>query len=100
MQKIVIVQQNGAGELKAHGIKRFGKDRFDVKVIDIRTDLPEMIDDGFEYLPEKIDADLVLNFLKHPDLSEDLTTLCEKQKIPVISSGKKIAQEAAICPPT
>ncbi len=100
MQKIVIVQQNGAGERKAQGIERLRKDKFDVKVIDIQTDLPEMIDDGFEYLPKEIDADLVLNFLKHPDLSEDLASLCKEKNIPIVSSGKKIAIEDAICPPT
>jgi hypothetical protein len=100
MQKIVIVQQNGSGERKAQGITRLGKDRFDVKVIDIQSDLPELIDDGSEYLPDTIDADLVLNFLKHPDLSEDLAALCSKLNIPIVSSGKKIALEEAICPPT
>ena len=100
MQKILIIQQNGAGERKASGIKRFGKDKFVVKIFDVQTDLPEIIDDGFEYLPDKIDADLVLDFLKHPDLSEDLAVLCDKQNIPVISSGKKIIHENAVCPPT
>ena len=89
MQKVLIIQQNGAGERKAHGIKRFGKDKFEVEVIDIETDLPPIIDDGFEYLPDKIDADIVLDFLKHPDLSEDLADLCGKQDIPVVISGKK-----------
>ena len=100
MQNILIIQQNDAGERKAHGIKRFGKDRFNVEVIDIETDLPTIIDDGFEYLPEKIDADLVLDFLKHPDLSEDLAVLCEKQEVPVVITGKKITKGNAICPPT
>lgn len=100
MQKILIIQQNGAGERKASGIKKLGKDKFDVKVIDIESDLSELIDDGSEYLPDRIDADLVLNFLKHPDLSEDLAALCEKHNIPMVSSGKKIAREQAICPPT
>ena len=100
MQNVLIIQQNGAGERKAHGIKRFGKDRFNVEVIDIETDLPTIIDDGFEYLPEKIDADLVLDFLKHPDLSEDLAVLCEKQEVPVVITGKKITKGNAICPPT
>ena len=100
MQNILIIQQNGAGERKAHGIERFGKDRFNVEVIDIETDLPTIIDDGFEYLPEKIDADLVLDFLKHPDLSEDLAVLCGKQEIPVVITGKKITKGNAICPPT
>jgi hypothetical protein len=100
MQKILIIQQNGAGEKKAQGIKRFGKDRFEVEIIDIDTDLPAVIDDGFEYLPDTIDADVVLDFLKHPDLSEDLADLCGKQDIPVVSTGKKINKPNAVCPPT
>ena len=100
MQKIVIFQQNGAGQRKAGGIKRFGKDKFDVEVIDIETDLPPVLDDGFEYLPDKIDADLVLDFLKHPDLAEDLASLCEKSGVPMVSSGKKITKSGVVCPPT
>ena len=100
MQKVLIIQQNGAGERKADGINRFGKDRFEVKIIDIETDLPAIIDDGFGYLPDKIDADIVLDFLKHPDLSEDLADLCGQQDIPVVITGKKISKPNAICPPT
>ncbi len=100
MQKILIIEQNKAGMRKAAGIKRFGKDRFSVKVIDIESDLPPIIDDGFEYLPEDIDADVVLDFLKHPDLSEDLADLCKEKGVPVIMSGKKITRENAVCPPT
>lgn len=100
MQRILIIQQNGAGDRKAQGIKRFGENRFDVEIVDVETDLPSIIDDGFEYLPEKIDADIVLDFLKHPDLSEDLALLCEKQNVPVVISGKKITRGNAICPQT
>ncbi len=100
MQKVLIVQQNKAGERKAEGIKRFGKDRFAIEIIDIETNLPTIIDDGFEYLPEKIDADIVLDFLKHPDLSEDLAVLCERQEVSVVITGKKVTKGNAICPPT
>ena len=34
-------------------------------------------------------ADLVLDFLKHPDLSNDLIAMCGERKIPVVASGKK-----------
>ncbi len=100
MQKILIIQQNGAGERKAEGIKRFGKDKFSIEIIDIENNLPPIIDDGFEYLPDKIEADVVLDFLKHPDLAEDLVDLCGRQDIPVISSGKKITKPNAVCPQT
>ncbi len=43
---------------------------------------------------------LVLDYLKHPDLSQDLAALCRKKGIPVIASGKKIKGEGAYCPKT
>jgi hypothetical protein len=41
-----------------------------------------------------------MDFLKHRDLSEDLSILCDKLNIPVIASGKKLTRGKAICPPT
>ena len=41
-----------------------------------------------------------LDFLKHRDLSDDLSTLCKKLNIPLIASGKKITTGEAVCPPT
>ncbi len=69
-------------------------------VFDIDDALPPVIDDSSEYLPDAIDADLVLDFLKHRDLSDDLSLLCQKLNIPVIASGRKITTGEAICPPT
>ncbi|OQY50823.1 MAG: hypothetical protein B6230_05725 [Desulfobacteraceae bacterium 4572_89] len=100
MQKIIVFQQNGSGKSKVEGINKYGDRKFTIKIIDIEEDLPEFIDDSSPYLPEAIDADLVLDFLKHEDLSEDLSLLCEKLDIPMIASGKKITSGRAICPPT
>jgi thymidylate synthase len=66
---------------------------------DIEADLPTVLDDTSAYLPQAIEADLVLDYLRHHDLSEDLSRLCEKLKIPMVSSGKKIRCGSAICPP-
>ena len=49
-------------------------------------------------LPTHIDADLVLDYLQHPDLSEDLAVLCARQSIPMIAPGRKIRY--AVTPPT
>jgi hypothetical protein len=100
MQTIIVFQQNGSGKSKIDGINRFGNKKFIVKTLDIDGDLPVFIDDSSPYLPETIEADLVLDYLKHQDLSEDLSLLCEKLNIPLIASGKKIIPGRAICPPT
>lgn len=100
MQKIVVFQQNGSGRTKIEGINRFGKNRFSVETYDIDEPLPPVIDDASSYLPKTIDADIVLDYLTHRDLSEDLSLLCEKLNIPVIASGRKITAGKVLCPRT
>ncbi len=100
MQKILVFQQNGSGNSKVEGINQFGNKRFVVETYDIDEPLPVFIDDSSKYLPDTIDADIVLDFLKHRDLSDDLSLLCNKLDIPVIASGKKITTGEAVCPPT
>jgi len=100
MQTIVVFQQNGSGKSKIEGINQFGDKNFIVNIINIAGDLPALIDDSSDYLPETIEADLVLDYLKHQDLSDDLSLLCEKLNIPMIASGKKITTGKAICPRT
>ena len=100
MQTIIVFQQNGSGKSKIEGINQFGDKKFIVKTMDIDGDLPPFIDDARDYLPETIEADLVLDFLKHQDLSHELSLLCEQLNIPLIASGKKITAGRAVCPPT
>ena len=99
-QRIVVFQQNGSGERKIAGVRRFGSSAIELEVISLDHDLPDIIDDSSAFLPEKLDADLVLDFLKHQDLSQDLAELCARHNIPVIASGKKIASKWASKPPT
>lgn len=99
-QKIVVFQQHGSGEKKIKGIREYAGDSIELAVISIDEPLPSVIEDGTEFLPEKLDADLVLDFLKHPDLSQDLVAICHRQRIPVISSGKKIPSKWVLTPPT
>lgn len=100
MQTIMVFQQNGSGKSKIEGINTFGEKQFIVKIFDIDDPLPPVIDDTSPYLPDTIDADIVLDFLKHRDLSDDLSVLCKRLDIPLIASGKKITTGEAICPPT
>jgi len=99
-QKIVIFQQNGVGKTKAEGIQTYGQDLFTVETVEIDIPLPPVIDDTREYLPERIDADLVLDFLAHPDLSMDLGALCTRLGIPVVASGKKSRDGLVVAPHT
>ena len=98
--KYVVFQQNKSGESKIEGIRKFGEDRFDLQMISIDMPLPPVIDDAREFLPADIDADLVLDFLQHPDLSYDLGQLCSQKGIPVVASGKKVKIEGVATPPT
>ncbi len=97
-QTILVCQQNGSGEAKIAGIRKYGGRLFKIKTHDIDTPLPELIDDTTPYLPARLEADLILDFLKHPDLSTDLARMAHRQGIPVVASGKKILQ--ALTPPT
>lgn len=99
MQTIAVFQQNGSGQSKIEGINRFGEKRFRIKLYNIDETLPPILDDTSDYLPDTIEADLVLDYLSHRDLSEDLSLLCEKLDIPMVASGKKITSGKAVCPP-
>ena len=98
--KIIVFQQNRRGESKIAGIQKYGGDQFQMEIISIENDLPPVIDDARQYLPKKIVADLVLDFLQHPDLSYDLAEICSQKEIPLVASGKKHHPSHVITPPT
>jgi hypothetical protein len=91
MYKIVVFEENGSGEKKIQGITQHGKGLENIERYNIEKALPELVDDPEEYIPEDFTADIVLDFLKHPDLSSHLAQVCKKKNIPVIASGKKHA---------
>lgn len=99
-QLILVFQQNGSGEFKIQGIRNFGGGLFQLEVISIDTPLPPIVDDPEEYLPEEFEGDLVLDFLRHPDLSHELAKRCARRSIPIIASGKKLEIPEAVTPPT
>jgi hypothetical protein len=97
-QRILVFQQNRSGESKVEGIRRYGGGRFILQILSIDDPLPAMIDDSAPYLPGEIKADLVLDFLKHPDLSMDLNLLCANRQVPVIASGKRVRMQGVFTP--
>jgi thymidylate synthase len=99
-QSILVFQQNGSAESKIQGIRRFGEDLIALDVLSIDEPLPPIIDDALEYLPTQITANLVLDFLKHPDISQDLAALCIRKNIPIVASGKKHRIKGAFTPLT
>ncbi len=100
IQKILVFQQNGSGDKKIEGVRRYGNNCFSFEIVSIDAHLPTVIDDTKEYIPRDIEADLVLDYLKHPDLSYDLAVVCRDRKIPVVASGKKFRVKGAFTPPT
>lgn len=100
MQRVTVFQQNGSGERKIEAVRQHGSDIITLDIVSIDDTLPDIIDDSRSYLPATIDADLVLDFLVHEDLSLDLAKLCAAQNIPVVASGKKIINKWVITPPT
>jgi hypothetical protein len=100
IQRILVFQQNGSGEKKIEGIRRYGDGLFEIDIVSINASLPPIIDDADELIPQDIRTDLVLDYLKHPDLSFDLSMACQSKKIPVVASGKKLRVKGTLTPPT
>jgi len=98
-QNILVFQQNGSGIKKIEGVRQYGNNCFSLEIISIDAYLPTVIDDTKKYIPRNIEADLVLDYLKHPDLSYDLAVVCRDKKIPVVASGKKFRVKGAFTPP-
>lgn len=97
-QKIVVFQQNGGGENKIKGIREHGRNAIALDIISIDDSLPPVIDDTSTFIQAPGDADLVLDFLKHPDLSHDLAVQCVNKGIPVVASGKKLKIKGVLTP--
>lgn len=99
-QKILVFQQRGSGEPKIAGVRKYGHGLYAIEIVHIDEPLPPVLDDTQPYLPTVISADLVLDYLRHPDLSEDLARRCAALKIPVVASGKKVKVSGVYTPPT
>ena len=98
-QKILVFQQIASGEKKIAGIEQFGSKELSLQTFSINCPLPPLLDDTSPFLPDHLDADLILDFLTHPDLSYDLATLCKNHMIPLVATGKKTVLDSVISPP-
>jgi len=87
--KIVVFQQQGSGEKKITGVLDYGKEIEISRIISIDQHLPDFIEDPDEFIDDDFSGDLVLNYLKHPDLVEQLIKICKEKGIAVVSPGKK-----------
>ncbi len=97
-QKITVFQQNRDGENKIRGIREYGRDAIVLDVISIDDPLPPVIDDTTPFITGPGDTDLVLDFLKHPDLSSDLAVQCVEKGTPIVASGKKVRIKGVFTP--
>ncbi len=87
--EIIVFQEHDSGIHKIEGVQNFGEGISITKIISIDDCLPEFIDEPGDYFSNDFAADLVLNYLKHPDLVHYLISLCTERGIPVVSAGKK-----------
>ncbi len=95
-QQVVVFEEDGSGDYKIAGIQVYGKNISICRVFNIKGPLPVLIDEPEEYISSNFQGELVLDFLRHPDLSQYLVELCRQKNIPVIASGQHIP--GAICP--
>lgn len=87
--EIIVFQERGSGEHKVEGVHKYCKTITITEIVSIDTFLPDFIENPADYIQEDFNADLILNYLKHPDLVDYLVALCETKGIPVVSPGKK-----------
>jgi hypothetical protein len=105
VQRIVVFQQQGSGEEKIRAVREHGQDLEIAAVVDIDDPLPAVLDEPEAILPDPdtlaaLAPDLVLDHLRHPDLTHALALLCREAGLPVIASGRRVPVEGLIAPPT
>jgi len=98
-ERILVLEQNKSGQSKIQGILERAAADFSISRFDITASLPPILDETAAYLPTALEADLVLDYLKHPDLSLDVSKACSAKGIPVVASGRKMLQDWAWTPP-
>lgn len=86
---ILVFQERGSGEHKIEGVQRYGDGLTIGKIISIDMALPDFIEEPEDFIEDGFQCDLVLNFLRHPDLVQYLMRLCEEKGIIIVSPGKK-----------
>lgn len=87
--RISVIQEGDSGAQKISGIEAYGHHLEIVEIITVPSGLPPLVDAPEVYVPEHLAGELVLSFIKHPDLLDHLAAICERQQIPLIASGRK-----------
>jgi hypothetical protein len=87
--RIAVFEYRHSGHKKIEGIRRYGRNIEITSVINIEEPLPDFIDEPEDYLDDDFEADLVLCFIKHPDLADYLAEICQRKGIPIVASGTK-----------
>lgn len=85
---IIVFQQKGSAEKKLEGIYKYGSQLNIKQIFSIDRDFSEVVEYPEKFVESNFSCELVLNFLKHPDLSDYLVNLCEEKSIPVVTNGK------------
>jgi thymidylate synthase len=99
-QKIWAFLQDERGAGKISAIRSQAGSRIDLEIFTIEQALPPVVDDASDWLPGRIEADLVLAHLKHPDLTHALADLCRRDGVPMIAPGQKGALSGVLTPRT
>lgn len=88
--RLVIFQQGGNADFKVGGIEVYGNGIEIQTVHDLPASLPEVIDEPDEYVCLIEPCDLVLTFVKQPDIAAHIVSLANAKGIPVIAPGQHI----------
>ncbi len=86
--KIAVFQVGNKGEHKIEGIRKYGRG-IELEVFTVPEPLPQIIDEPEDYIYEDFEADLILDYLYHGDLTDYLIEIANKKNIPIVASGRK-----------
>ncbi len=99
VEKIAVFQERGSGEKKIAGITEYAPGCFELEVFSLDDPLPPLLDEPGDLLPVGLEADLVLGFLRHPDLVDELFQRCRAAAIPLVASSCKYPPTELIATP-
>ncbi|MEZ0328462.1 MAG: DUF166 family (seleno)protein DfsP [Dissulfuribacterales bacterium] len=88
--KIIVFQQGGNADFKIGGIEAYGEGIEIAAVHDLPASLPDFIENPEEYVSDIEPCDLVLNFVKQPDITVHIVNTANKKAIPIIAPGRHI----------
>ncbi|WP_163298569.1 DUF166 family (seleno)protein DfsP [Dissulfurirhabdus thermomarina] len=92
--RVAVFQEGGSGARKVAGIRAHGRDIEVVADVDVAGPLPEFIDEPEAVLPRLPEADVVLCFLRHPDLADFVVRHYAARGTPVVASGPRPVEGA------